>query len=254
MTEIFGRKGKLDESYRISDNVIKDLAACFEGKVFHGRNSCGGSLEFLFQTSIAPLEKIRETTRFPPRPITLPSPFDPTKRIETRGDTWVKMTRAFPFGTHEIPIVSTCFQHAWASIEDGVLFSKDILCAHCVPGTQDSPQLPISFHSTENRFGLIITESQDIGLSGSFSFIVVSTSKLRNRVSSYLRLREKRIQCWGIFINISWDIISTKQRAFDQPFFRLRSSQENLIRWGTIAWKIIDTVFRTRFAVYRVRI
>lgn len=197
------RKGKLDESYRISDNVIKDLAACFEGKVFHGRNSCGGSLEFLFQTSIAPLKKIRETTRFPPRPITLPSPFDPTKRIETRGDTWVKMTRAFPFGTHEIPIVSTCFQHAWASIEDGVLFSKDILCAHCVPGTQDSPQLPISFHSTENRFGLIIMESQDIGLSGSFSFIVVSTSKLRNRVSSYLRLREKRIQCWGIFINIS---------------------------------------------------
>lgn len=143
------------------------------------------------------------------------------------------MTRAFPLGD-EIPIVSTCFQRAWASIEDGVLFSKDTLCAHCVPGTQDSPQLPISFHSTENRFGLIITESQDIGLSGSFSFIVASTPKLRNRVSSYLRLREKRIQYWGIFINISWDIISTKQRAFDQPFFRLRSSQENLIRWGTI--------------------
>lgn len=57
MTEIFGRKGKLDESYRISDNVIKDLPACEQekGKVFHGRdarNSRGGSSEFSFQTSI----------------------------------------------------------------------------------------------------------------------------------------------------------------------------------------------------------
>lgn len=51
------RKGKLDESYRISDNVIKDLPACEQekGKVFHGRdarNSRGGSSEFSFQTSI----------------------------------------------------------------------------------------------------------------------------------------------------------------------------------------------------------
>lgn len=200
MTEIFGRKGKLDESYRISDNVIKPLASREKFFTVETLETLAAARQN-FRSKLR-LEKIRETTRFPPRPITLPSPFDPTKRIETKGDTWVKMTRAFPLGD-EIPIVSTCFQRAWASIEDGVLFSKDTLCAHCVPGTQDSPQLPISFHSTENRFGLIITESQDIGLSGSFSFIVASTPKLRNRVSSYLRLREKRIQYWGIFINIS---------------------------------------------------
>lgn len=174
-----------------------------EGKSF-SRSRCSKLSRRLVRIFVPnfdrPVGKNSRDDSFPAK--TNHSPLDPTKRIETKGDTWVKMTRAFPLGD-EIPIVSTCFQRAWASIEDGVLFSKDTLCAHCVPGTQDSPQLPISFHSTENRFGLIITESQDIGLSGSFSFIVASTPKLRNRVSSYLRLREKRIQCWGIFINIS---------------------------------------------------
>lgn len=84
--------------------------------------------------------------------------FDPTTNpLETKGDTW----RA----GDEIPIVSTCFQRAWASIENGVIFKGHIVRAL----RTDSPQLPMPFHSTENRFGLIIILS--------FLFLSAKTTK-----------------------------------------------------------------------------